>query len=195
MHTGPVGARCCDNCDPKAFPVETIDFYDPEKLKAGRRARSDPELTRLATGWLKSLRETIVKRDWGVQSFITGRDIIDDKTVALLASSAAFINSEEDLKSRFRWRWGEKYSPEIVGTLRELRAGLEEEPEDSGTGGEGLDIEPPTKRRRLDSASKATRSLLKAVFDGCMTAVAEAKDEEGRSLCNAFKSLPRTDVS
>lgn len=117
MHTAPVGARCCDNCDLKAFPVEIIEFYDPEKLKTGRRARSSPELTRLATGWLKSLQDTIVKQDWGTQSFITGRDIIDDKTVALLASCAAFINSEDDIKSRIRWRWGEKYGTEIVAAL------------------------------------------------------------------------------
>ncbi|KAJ7852143.1 hypothetical protein B0H13DRAFT_2359671 [Mycena leptocephala] len=69
----PPGARCCDNCSPELFPVETVRLTGGNHLKSGRRrlAKAADELIIEAKDVLQNLWNTIAQREFPDAYIIT----------------------------------------------------------------------------------------------------------------------------
>ncbi|KAJ7701058.1 hypothetical protein B0H16DRAFT_1348435 [Mycena metata] len=118
----PAGARCCDNCAPDQFPVETIRLTGGSSLKSGRRrhAKVSEELLHEATEVLKSLRNSIARRDFPDGYIITGKILMSDQIVEAIAPRVRDITSIETLADNIRWHWTPKYGGEVVDAIRNL---------------------------------------------------------------------------
>jgi hypothetical protein len=64
-----LGARCCDNCTPDLFPIETVRLVGGLTLKSGRRRQgkaSDGELISAVKEALRTLRKSIAQREFPI---------------------------------------------------------------------------------------------------------------------------------
>ncbi|KAJ7123894.1 P-loop containing nucleoside triphosphate hydrolase protein, partial [Mycena crocata] len=104
-YTQPPNARCCDNCNPDLFPVETVAFTGGSNLKSGRRryAKTSEEIVQAVTDMLLELRDTIAKKHWPNQYIVTGKILMSDQIVASLAARARNITSVQAMQDMVRW--------------------------------------------------------------------------------------------
>ncbi|KAJ7462505.1 hypothetical protein FB451DRAFT_1180799 [Mycena latifolia] len=60
----PPNSRCCDNCSPELFPVETVSITGGSTLRSSRRRykKASDEVVQAITRMLEVLRENIVRR-------------------------------------------------------------------------------------------------------------------------------------
>lgn len=115
----PPGARCCDNCEPDQFPVESIRLTDPSHLQtSGRLRKSSPELFDAVRAALRHFREEIVYSEFGPDEHqISGKAIIQDEIVETLAERARNITSIEALAQQVRWHFTALYGNTVVDVI------------------------------------------------------------------------------
>ncbi|KAE9388611.1 hypothetical protein BT96DRAFT_960180 [Gymnopus androsaceus JB14] len=82
----PLGARCCDNCEPDQFPVETIRITYPYPTRAPRTTRPTEALSDAVTKALCNWRLELIKTQYSGQRTITGCYILADEVVASIAA-------------------------------------------------------------------------------------------------------------
>ncbi|KAJ7711659.1 hypothetical protein B0H16DRAFT_1267998, partial [Mycena metata] len=164
-YPAPAGARCCDNCTPDQFPVETIHLSGGSNLKSGRRrrAKASEELVQEAKEVLGTLRDTIAHRDFPNGYIITGKILMSDQIVDAIAPRVRDITSIETLTENVRWHWTPKYGGEVVNTIQNL---LVRHPDLE------LEAREAEKRERsfaaLQSLAQADlRKKLDPLFDAC----------------------------
>ncbi|KAJ7677229.1 P-loop containing nucleoside triphosphate hydrolase protein [Mycena rosella] len=98
----PPNTRCCDNCTPDRFPVETVSITGVSNLKSGRRRhkKASEDVVWAVTDMLVVLREAIVQQHWPNQYIIRGRIGMSDDIIAALAARARKITTVEALQVR-----------------------------------------------------------------------------------------------
>jgi hypothetical protein len=190
--------RCCDNCHPDLFPVETIHLSGGSQLKTGRRrhAKTAEEVVNNVQAMLRLLRETLVQRDFPNQYFITGKAIMSDLIVDALAKYARDITSVVALQQTVRWNWAPQYAQDVVTAIAELLL-------------EYLDPELQAREEReREQAFAALQALAAAdlkkklmlVFDTCYEAVLSQQrpeypgSERMVKTCQIFLRLPQKSV-
>ncbi|KAJ7780588.1 hypothetical protein DFH07DRAFT_729343 [Mycena maculata] len=196
-YPAPIGARCCDNCTPDQFPVETIRLVGGSRLKTGRRhhAKVSEELAHEATEVLKTLRNTIAGRDFPNGYIITGKILMSDQIIEAIAPRVRDITSIETLAETVRWNWTPKYGSEVVKTIQTL---LVRHPDLE------LEAREAEKRERafaaLQSLAQADlRKKLDPLFDACHERILSLTRPGGRAgqterICQIFMALPRKTV-
>ncbi|KAJ7762287.1 P-loop containing nucleoside triphosphate hydrolase protein [Mycena maculata] len=118
----PPGTRCCDNCHPERFPVETVRLTGGSQLKSGRRrhAKVSEELVEEAKQTLRTLRDRIAQRDFPHGYIITGKILMSDIVVDALAARIRDITTVDAIVDTVRWHWTPKYGPEVVSAIQDL---------------------------------------------------------------------------
>jgi hypothetical protein len=171
------GARCCDNCTPGEFPVDTLRITALGGLKKGRRKQSSEELYDATHNQLAQLARDIVIRDYPNQHFLTGRNILDGTTIDALAKYAGSIDCVDDINLYVRWHWSSTYGEDVVKILHDVRLNLGEQEESSDESSDEEDV----------------RERLVAVFNACILAV-ESSYDGTRRRCTLFQRLPSSRV-
>ncbi|THU86498.1 P-loop containing nucleoside triphosphate hydrolase protein, partial [Dendrothele bispora CBS 962.96] len=87
LFPAPLGARCCDNCNPDLFPAEFITVKSIHPTCAGRGLGAPTEqLKNAIEKALRSWRSHIISQDYPNQQIITGRQILADDVIERIAS-------------------------------------------------------------------------------------------------------------
>ncbi|KAJ6464564.1 hypothetical protein C8R45DRAFT_790286, partial [Mycena sanguinolenta] len=168
-YLAPPGARCCDNCTPELFPVETVRLTDVRHAKSGRRPKNQTseEVIAAVTETLLVLRDTIAKRKYPRQHIITGKVLMSDLVVDALANRARAITSVDALKQVVNWVWASELGPEVVEAIRVRLLDFPDL--------ERLAREEAAREKALAAlealAEKDLRKKLTSVFDSCYEAV------------------------
>ncbi|KAJ7481893.1 hypothetical protein FB451DRAFT_1029987 [Mycena latifolia] len=194
-YPAPPGARCCDNCTPELFPVETVRLTGGSQLKSGRprHSKTSEEVAAAVTETLLALRNAIAHREWPEQNIITGKNLMSDLVVEALATRAREITSLDALKQAVRWIWAPRFGDEVVQAIQtrlvdfpdfERLAREEQEREKAFVALQAL-------------AEKDLRKKLATIFDGCYDAiVSEMVMYNGKPVkrCQQFLTLPKSNV-
>ncbi|KAF8176222.1 P-loop containing nucleoside triphosphate hydrolase protein [Mycena galopus ATCC 62051] len=195
---------CCDNCNPEAFEVENIALVGGPQLKTGRKTTSSAELENAVKQKLKEVRREIIKTHYPNQHFLTGKAIITDTVVDVLAKRARLVTSVHTLLQQTRWVHAPKYGEIVVNAIQEV---LVDFPDLAQV---ARDTQAAEKQQRMIDAAafKELRARLIQVFDGCYNTVyseTETLAEEPlpgrkrknprkpRRICQIFLKLPRSD--
>ncbi|KAJ7153843.1 P-loop containing nucleoside triphosphate hydrolase protein [Mycena filopes] len=196
-YPAPAGARCCDNCNPDLFPVDTIGLTGESHLKMGRRrhAKASEDLITEAEAGLKTLREAIAHREFPNSYIITGKILMSDQIIETILPRLRDITSIETLAEAVHWHWAPKYGGEVVEAIRNVVArhpDLEAEAREA------------EKRERalaaLESLAAADRrKKLGPVFDACHERIMSftrpgPKPGQTVKICQIFMALPRKTV-
>ncbi|KAJ7215829.1 P-loop containing nucleoside triphosphate hydrolase protein [Mycena pura] len=82
-YPAPPGARCCDNCTPDLFPVETVRLTGGPQAKLGLRQniKTNEEVTAAVQETLLELRDAIAQRKYPRQNIITGKILMSNTVV------------------------------------------------------------------------------------------------------------------
>jgi hypothetical protein len=121
LFSRPNGGRCCDNCQPEDFPVDTIEMEGARVRVSKRGQLSSPELQLAVIKRLKELRRGIVKREYGAGSaFITGKSILSDDVISSLAKYARLYSSTEKIRAHTSWHWVDHYGEEVSSAIGAL---------------------------------------------------------------------------
>ncbi|KII91475.1 hypothetical protein PLICRDRAFT_696510 [Plicaturopsis crispa FD-325 SS-3] len=187
----PPGTRCCDNCTPELFPVETVRVTGRHKLKTGRAGKTTEAVYNAVSEHLKPLREQIVSRDWPNQHFLTGRVILDDDCIHRISTWAGCIMSLETLQDHVRWHWAPTYGDEVIKAVQTVLAEFPSAVPLFHVG--------PAEDRLAKALRKAEKKDLHArmlpVFTQCHTTILEhiSYNENGvpYQQCKQFLTLPR----
>ncbi|KAJ6609738.1 P-loop containing nucleoside triphosphate hydrolase protein [Mycena sp. CBHHK59/15] len=195
----PPGARCCDNCTPELFPVETVCLTRGSQLKSGRRhhVKASDEVIAEAKKTLRILRDTIARREFPNGYIITGKILMADPIVEALAARVRDITSVNALVQTVRWHWAPKYAAEVVAAIQDL---LTRHPDPE------LEAREEQKRERAfvalqDLAEADMRKKLAPIFDAChevilsQTRPALKPGKPAEKVCQIFMALPRKTVS
>ncbi|KAJ7466660.1 P-loop containing nucleoside triphosphate hydrolase protein [Mycena galericulata] len=190
----PPGTRCCDNCNPELFPVETVRLMGGSQLKSGRRRHTklSDELAEEAKQMLIALRNSIAKRDFPHGYIITGKILMSDVVIAALAPRIRDVTSVDAIVDMVRWHWAPKYGPEVVSAVQDL---LLHHPD--------LELLAREEQQRerafaaLNSLAEADlHKKLVAVFDACHDVILSqmrpgSKPGQTVKRCQRFIALPR----
>ncbi|KAJ7720137.1 P-loop containing nucleoside triphosphate hydrolase protein [Mycena maculata] len=188
------GTRCCDNCEPHLFPVETVRLTGGSRLKTGRRqqAKTSEEVSD-AVKVMLTLRDDIARREWPDQHILTGKNFMSNLVVEALAARAREITSLEVLAQTVRWIWAEKFGSEIVTAIQHCLVDFPDL--------EQLAREEQVREKAFAAlqalAEKDLRKKLTLVFDGCYDAIlAETITCRGKSVkrCQVFLTLPKKNI-
>ncbi|KAJ7772144.1 P-loop containing nucleoside triphosphate hydrolase protein [Mycena maculata] len=189
------GTRCCDNCEPHLFPVETVRLTGGSRLKTGRRqqAKTSEEVSDAVKVMLLTLRDDIARREWPDQHTLTGKNFMSNLVVEALAARARKITSLEVLAQTVRWIWAEKFGSEIVTAIQHCLVDFPDL--------EQLAREEQVREKAFAAlqalAEKDLRKKLTLVFDGCYDAIlAETITRRGKSVkrCQVFLTLPKKNI-
>ncbi|KAJ7688875.1 P-loop containing nucleoside triphosphate hydrolase protein [Mycena rosella] len=194
-YPAPVGARCCDNCTPALFPVETIKLTGGSQLKSGRRqrAKTSEEVATAVKETLLVLRNTIALREWPDQLILTGKNLMSDLVVEALATRAREITSLETLNQAVRWVWAPKVGLEVVNAIQ-IR--LVEFPDHERLAREEQEREKALTALRA-MAKKDLRKKLADIFEQCHEAIlSETVSYKDKLVkrCQPFLTLPKSNV-
>ncbi len=91
--------RCCDNCHPDEFPIDTIVIEGERLLKTGRTVTIMEEVYDAVSEALRSLRQEISQTDFAGQVLITGRSILPDNVIQVLAQRAPLLASVDSIRT------------------------------------------------------------------------------------------------
>ncbi|KAJ3746939.1 P-loop containing nucleoside triphosphate hydrolase protein [Lentinula raphanica] len=192
----PAQARCCDNCEPANFPVETIRLTDPAQLQVPKRLRkSSIELYSAVVIRLQTMREAIVDRVYGsVQGLITGKAILSDEVIHTLAERARAVTTLPLLQQQVRWHFSSRYGEEAVAAINDVVSQFRDPAEEVRL----ERLREQAFKRLSNIARQDFRAKLTRISDACFAAVERVlrMDDSGKSvkLCKPFLSLPRRNV-
>ncbi|KAJ7106926.1 hypothetical protein C8R44DRAFT_637663 [Mycena epipterygia] len=184
----PPGARCCDNCTPDLFPIETVRLEGGSQLRSGRRRKAPEELVDEARETLRTLRDAIARREYPSGYIITGKILMSDQIIEALAPRARDITSVDTLAETVRWHWAPTYGEEVVEAIKAVVA---RHPD-------------PREEQQRERAFVALEALAAAdlhrklvrVFDGCHEAILnETRAGSEEKVCQIFMVLPRKPVN
>lgn len=190
----PPDPRCCDNCAPDMFPVDTIILEGEHKLKTGRLGKSPEVIYDAVLERLRKLRQSIVERDYPNQHFITGRAILQDNIMDSLAERAILITSAEVIKDYVHWIWSDRYGDEVYQEIKVVRDTF---PELLVT---AKDREIRRRAERLEARAEAEKvqQELSSAFEVCDKAVSRETYLNGQKEvlhCQPFLRRPSRKVS
>ncbi|KAJ3969545.1 P-loop containing nucleoside triphosphate hydrolase protein [Lentinula raphanica] len=189
----PSGARCCDNCEPDRFPVQTVKLSNSRQIRGPRGARkSSIELYGKVSSTLQSLRKAIAARVYGAeQGLVTGKILLQDEVIHALAEHARAVNSVLALKRVVRWHFADRYGAEVVEAVQQVVRDCREPAEEAR--------EEQQRERALNAlckmAKKEFQAKLTLISDRCFEAI-EAPMRTNSSgvpvkICYPFEKLPR----
>ncbi|KAF7360458.1 p-loop containing nucleoside triphosphate hydrolase protein [Mycena venus] len=167
-YPAPPGARCCDNCTPDLFPVETIRLVGGSTLKPGRRRQgkaSDEELISAVKETLRTTRNDIARREFPNQYIITA----------------------------VRWHWAPRFGAEVVAVIQDL---LLQHPDLEAEAREAERRDRAFLELQV-LAEKDLRKKLVVIFDACHEAIlnqtrpASKAGKPAEKICQIFMALPR----
>ncbi|KAJ7166272.1 P-loop containing nucleoside triphosphate hydrolase protein [Mycena filopes] len=192
----PDGARCCDNCSPDKFPVDTIRLTDGTQTKLGRRQQTKTveEVSAAIKETLLALRNSIACTRYPGQNIVTGKILMSNLVVDALANRARSITSVEAINQTVRWAWAAELGPEVVEAIQQRLLDFPDLEE--------LARQEEQRERAFAAlqvlAEKDLRQKLTLVFDGCYEAImGELVTRRGKTVkrCQIFMTLPRRTVS
>ncbi|KAK0435752.1 P-loop containing nucleoside triphosphate hydrolase protein [Armillaria borealis] len=164
----PPDPRCCDNCNPAQFPVDTILVTGDDRLKSGRKARSSEEIHDAVRAALLVLREHLAERQFGPdQVWFTGESILQESVIEILAQRAPLINSVTSISDYVKWAWAEKYGSDVLMAIQQI---LSTFPEDSAATQERLRQEKD-QRAKERALAVDNRDKMLDIFRGCDSVV------------------------
>ncbi|KAJ7705745.1 P-loop containing nucleoside triphosphate hydrolase protein [Mycena metata] len=185
-HPAPPGARCCDNCSPDEFPVDTIRLTGAGK-RTGRRqgTKTTEDVAAAIQETLLTLRDNIARTKYSRQNIVTGKILMSNLVVDALANRARSITSVEAINQTVQWVWATDLGAEVVQAIQQRLLDFP-------------DLEEERREKAFAAlhvlAEKDLRQKLTSVFDGCYTAVAsEMVTRRGKSVkrCQIFMTLPK----
>lgn len=201
----PPGTRCCDNCHPDLFPVETVKLTGDTKARAGRQPKkSSDELEEAVRERLMSLRKSFIERDYPNQYIVTGKALMPATIIEALSIRArSFISVDVLVKKLPYWCWAPKYGVEVVAAIQEVLTQFPDHEQDAK--------DAAAQERKFQAlqtlANKDLRRKLTLIFDDCydtvhqsmktVTVKGRGKDayrEETVRRCQLFLYLPRRTV-
>lgn len=192
----PADPRCCDNCHPEAFLVDTIVIEGERKLKSGRVGKSPEVIFDCVHKQLLEWRASLFHRLYGAnRHVITPGMLISQKSLVTLAERAILITTVDSLRDYVSWAWTDTYGQEIVDVIQTVR---EEHPDLFLTSGEKLAMKQ-AERLQAKAAATELHQALKEVFESCDTMVQAEMytDSTGRQVQHArpFMQIPSSRVS
>lgn len=107
MTVAPVGARCCDVCEPEQFTIPLVEVEKIPGLKGGKKRKWPTELSDLIrTGLRKWSREVLMPQLYPSKEAgfsMTGSALLPDSTIEQLAMCGERVDTVEKLRRRARW--------------------------------------------------------------------------------------------
>ncbi|KAL1665633.1 P-loop containing nucleoside triphosphate hydrolase protein [Schizophyllum commune] len=199
----PNGARCCDNCTPNLFPIDTVLLEDPSQLQKGRRQRATKELEACVRARLEVIRGEWFAAAYPAGShFLSPSHFLSDDLIATISSTATSFGNLPGFNTKFRWHWSPRYGSELVDAVLDERRKLEipagpnnDTSSSSRTAEPATEILPPPKRIRLDKVSIAAYKRYQDIFGLCRSEIEGYVDSAGHSPAKRFRSLPRRGTS
>ncbi|KAF9011536.1 P-loop containing nucleoside triphosphate hydrolase protein [Hymenopellis radicata] len=199
----PPGARCCDNCQPTQFPVETVSFAAATTFRPGRPPKPTPELYDAAVFSLQNWRSVIILSDFPNQRSITGKHLLSTDIIEKIASRARAITDVRMFDvNNISWAWGRandyRYGRQIVGLLSIL---CERYPDP-----QALEREAAARERAFEELNALARQerheKLVVLFEECYQAVESQtrtvtrgrgtnRQEKVIKRCHMFMTLPK----
>ncbi|KAK7013460.1 hypothetical protein R3P38DRAFT_2546130, partial [Favolaschia claudopus] len=192
-YPAPPGARCCDNCTPNLFPVETVRLTNAlPKLGRKSKNKTNEEVAAAVQETLRTLRDTIARRKYPQQHIITGKILMSNQVLDALANRARSIDSSDTLNQTVRWllNWAPEFGAEVVKAIQKRLLDFPDF--------ERLAREEKQRAKAFLAleamAEKDLRKKLTLVFDGCYEAILSETVQRGKKVvkrCQVFLSLPK----
>lgn len=188
----PTGARCCDNCEPDKFPTPTVRINDPNQLRLpGRLRKSSPELAAAVRARLYTFRDHLCEELYGSdQCLVTGKMILQDEIIDVLAERARRITSLEALRASVYWHFHREHGEAVAEAIREV---LLQHPDPAEEAREQEEHERAL-RAQLTMKKRDLREKLEAISEACFKAV-EGVTDGSRKVYQMFNRLPPRNVS
>lgn len=173
------------------FPTPTIRLNDPNQLRLpGRLRKSSPELAAAVHERLCLFRDHLCEELYGSdQCLVTGKMILQDEIVDVLAERARRITSLEALRASVYWHFSQEYGEAVVEAIREV---LQEHPDPAEEAREREEHERAS-RALLTMKKRDLREKLEAISEACFEAV-EGVMDGSRKVYQMFNRLPPRNV-
>lgn len=134
-----IGTRCCDNCEPRLFPVEEVTVKPViPGLKRGKKKGISEEGQGYIREKLKRWRDdTLLNAFYGDLTGLSGATIIADGVIEKLATCGEHLETYSQVQRHVRWahgynelnntptKWGDMLMTELEGIYKAME-GLEE---------------------------------------------------------------------
>ena len=133
-----IGMRCCDNCEPRLFPVERIEVQKAPGLKRGKKRKfSEEDEGRIRDCLLDWRDNTLLPKVYGPLTSLAGRTLLGDDVIEKLATCGEQIESYSQLRQHARWALGHDMATNdanengllLVEELKKIHAELDDEEE------------------------------------------------------------------
>lgn len=133
-----IGMRCCDNCEPRLFPVERIEVQKPPGLKRGKKRKiSEVDEGHIRNCLLDWRDNTLLPKVYGPLTSLAGQTMLGDDIIEKLATCGEQIESYSQLRQHVRWALGHDMATNdanengllLVEELKKIRAEAEDEEE------------------------------------------------------------------
>ncbi|KAJ3925100.1 MAG: P-loop containing nucleoside triphosphate hydrolase protein [Lentinula lateritia] len=174
LFPAPLGSRCCNNCEPLQFPVEAIRLTDPDQLRLpGRAQKSSPEVAEAVRSQLLVLREKLVADIYGPDQYmVTGKMILSDEIINVLAERARFVDSVEALKQCVYWHFAHEFGNDVVLVLADVLANFP----DSAQKAQELQQHERALRALLKMEKRDLKNQISSISESCFVAVKNEMD-------------------
>jgi hypothetical protein len=131
-----MGTRCCDNCEPRLFPVEEVTVKPVvPSLKRGKKKGISEEGQSYIRKRLKIWRdETLLNEFYGDLTGLSGATIIADGVIEKLATCGEHLETYSQVQRHVRWalgydesnnmptRWGNMLMTELGGIYKAVES-------------------------------------------------------------------------
>ncbi|KAJ3816872.1 P-loop containing nucleoside triphosphate hydrolase protein, partial [Lentinula raphanica] len=193
-------ARCCDNCNPDLFPVETIKLSYPYPTRASHTTRPSDDLSAAVTSALHEWRSEAVQLYYPGQVTILGQYLLDDEVINKIAARPRLVTAVDIFCHVIPWRLGvERYGGDVVQIVTGI-CSLYPDPIQ-------LAREEREHQELVKAANEEYREVLKKAFQECYDAVYDIRTGrmvkkgarnkqyyEDERKCQPFLALPRKTV-
>jgi hypothetical protein len=129
-----IGTRCCDNCEPRLFPVEEVTVKPVVPgLKRGKKKSLSEEEQGYIRNKLKIWRDnTLLNAFYGDLTSLSGATIIGDGVIEKLATCGERLETYSQVQRYVRWahgydesinmptRWGNMLMTELEGIYKAM---------------------------------------------------------------------------
>lgn len=103
-----MGTRCCDNCEPRLFPVEKVSIKKAaDRLRRGKKKALSNEDQEFIRNHLKDWHDTTLVREYyGQLTGLSGRTILGNDVINKLATCGEQLEDYSQVQQYARWAIG-----------------------------------------------------------------------------------------
>jgi hypothetical protein len=195
-------ARCCDNCHPDLFSIDTILIKYPFPTHARQAPKPSLELQSAVINALRSWQMATVERDYPGQQIITSRYLLNDDIIDKIAAWPRAIDTVDVFQHIIPWRVGVElpYGTEVIKVVKDEVAKYPDPQEAARQEAAYEWLNAMAEKQKQEALLKVFHECYEAVYStqtGIMIkrGRGSAARIEPERKCQAFLALPQKTVS